>query len=251
MNDETLRQLKIIVERVVRPILAGGARKRRMRDELLNHAIAIFEEEVLHGEGTDASIERVRQRLGDPAALSSELQASVGMSQRIEGRLYQLLRFRPDESPLRRAARNAALVFVAISAEILAVCGPILLLKKADPDPARSPAFLVSMTLVVSASFFVFTLLVHGLRQALFLGSRRSLLRGFVMLSLAPATIFLAAFVFGFMLDGGKWSFGDPLLIRNIAILAALSHMGLLAFAAQTSKEIRYAQEWATLPIDE
>ena len=71
------------------------------------------------------------------------------------------------------------------------------------------------------------------------------------MLALAPVTIFLAAFVFGFMLDGGRWSLGDPLLIRNIAILAGLSHVGLLAFAAQTSKEIRYVQEWATLPIDD
>ena len=72
------------------------------------------------------------------------------------------------------------------------------------------------------------------------------------MLALAPLTIFLGLFALSLaaQMDGWGW-FNDTLLIRNTAILAALSCVGLLAFAAQTSKEIRYAQEWQSLQIDE
>ena len=45
MNDVILRELKIVVERAVRPVRATIARKRRMREELLAHLMAIFEEE--------------------------------------------------------------------------------------------------------------------------------------------------------------------------------------------------------------
>ena len=41
------------------------------------------------------------------------------------------------------------------------------------------------------------------------------------------------------------------LALGATAILVALSCVGLLAFAAQTSKEIRYVQEWQSLQIDE
>jgi hypothetical protein len=37
MNDETLRELKIVVERAVRPVPASLARKRPMREESLAH----------------------------------------------------------------------------------------------------------------------------------------------------------------------------------------------------------------------
>ena len=46
MNDCTLTQLKILVERVVRPVRASSERKRKMRDELLAHVSAVFEQEA-------------------------------------------------------------------------------------------------------------------------------------------------------------------------------------------------------------
>ena len=45
MNELTLTQLKIIVERAVRPVRASTARKRKMREELLAHVVGVFEEE--------------------------------------------------------------------------------------------------------------------------------------------------------------------------------------------------------------
>jgi hypothetical protein len=46
MNESTLTQLKIVVERAVRPIRASMSRKRKMREELMAHVSAVFEEEA-------------------------------------------------------------------------------------------------------------------------------------------------------------------------------------------------------------
>ena len=45
MNESTLNQLKIIVERAVRPVRASTYLKRKMREELLSHVSGVFEEE--------------------------------------------------------------------------------------------------------------------------------------------------------------------------------------------------------------
>jgi hypothetical protein len=44
MNESTLTQLKIIVERAVRPVRASIARKRKMREELLAHVVGVFDD---------------------------------------------------------------------------------------------------------------------------------------------------------------------------------------------------------------
>ncbi len=46
MDDVILQELKRVVEQAVRPVRATMARKRRMREELLAHLTAIFEEEA-------------------------------------------------------------------------------------------------------------------------------------------------------------------------------------------------------------
>ena len=58
MNESTLTQLKIIVERAVRPVRASTSRKRKMREELLAHVSGVFEEEAA----------QARRRTGRPGA---------------------------------------------------------------------------------------------------------------------------------------------------------------------------------------
>ena len=45
MNDASLTELKVVVEQAVQPVRATMARKGRMREELLTHLVAIFDEE--------------------------------------------------------------------------------------------------------------------------------------------------------------------------------------------------------------
>jgi len=80
MNESTLTQLKILVERAVRPVRASMFRKRKMQEELLAHVNAVFEEEAARLGDEQAAFERTAQRFGNPAELTGQLQMSVPRS---------------------------------------------------------------------------------------------------------------------------------------------------------------------------
>jgi hypothetical protein len=77
MNESTLSQLRILIDRAVRPVRASRLRKRGMREEFLAHLSAVFEEEAARAGGPEGALERTTQRFGDPAALTGQLQESV------------------------------------------------------------------------------------------------------------------------------------------------------------------------------
>jgi ATP-dependent Clp protease ATP-binding subunit ClpC len=66
MIESTLTGLKIIVERAVRPVRAGIARKRKMREELLAHVVGVFEEEVARLGDERAALQQTALRFGNP-----------------------------------------------------------------------------------------------------------------------------------------------------------------------------------------
>jgi hypothetical protein len=119
MNESTLTELKIIVERVVRPVRASIGRKRKMREELLAHVVGVFEDETARLGGDRAALERTALRFGIPAEVTSQLQESVPAGDRIA-------RFwggRPAESTLRFALRY----FTMQAAVALAIWGAVLI----------------------------------------------------------------------------------------------------------------------------
>lgn len=77
MSDAPLTQLKIAVERAVRPVGATMARKRQMREELLAHLAAIFQEELGKTGDEQKALATARRRFGDSAELSRQLQEVV------------------------------------------------------------------------------------------------------------------------------------------------------------------------------
>ena len=77
MNDAVLTQLKILVERAVRPVRASSGRKRKMREELLAHVTVVFEEEAAKTGDVRVALERTAERFGNPSDLSRQLQQSV------------------------------------------------------------------------------------------------------------------------------------------------------------------------------
>jgi hypothetical protein len=90
MSDETLTELMAMVERAVRPVRATVSRKRLMREELLAHVTAIFEEEIEKSSNERIALERTRQRFGDPQELSRELESSIPVFNRLRGDLEQI-----------------------------------------------------------------------------------------------------------------------------------------------------------------
>jgi hypothetical protein len=90
MSDETLTKLMAIVERAVRPVRATVSRKQHMREELLAHVTAIFEEEIETSSNERIALERTGQRFGDPQELSRELESSIPVLNRLRGHLEQI-----------------------------------------------------------------------------------------------------------------------------------------------------------------
>ncbi len=108
MNDQVLNELKRVVERAVRPVLAGDLRKLRMREELLDHLTAIYQEELQRlGEPT-AAIAQARQRFGDPGLLTDELRGSVSGLEHFRY-LLDRYRYRSGEPLLGLALRHLLL----------------------------------------------------------------------------------------------------------------------------------------------
>jgi hypothetical protein len=90
-----MKALRVHVERIVRPIHASVRRKNRMREELLGHLTSAFEDERALAGSDGEAFDRATKRLGDPAVLRRELQASVPWIERA-GFSFLLLRLESD-----------------------------------------------------------------------------------------------------------------------------------------------------------
>jgi hypothetical protein len=78
-----MKEFMIHVERIVRPLRASHARKMRMRQELLAHLQAAFDEDRDRCPDEATAAERAMQRLGDPAQLALQLQKTLPLLQRL------------------------------------------------------------------------------------------------------------------------------------------------------------------------
>lgn len=114
MNDATLKELKIVVERAVRPVGATMTRKRRMREELLAHLMAIFDEEAERLGDEQAALERAKQRFGDPGELTTQLQQAVPRWDRCRS-ILENMGYRPSESAWHLAVRHFLVMLLIYS----------------------------------------------------------------------------------------------------------------------------------------
>jgi hypothetical protein len=76
-------RLRKHVERVVRPIRASGWRKNKMREELLGHLTQKAQTKLSKGAGEEEACAFAIDQLGDPAALTQDLQATVPTFERL------------------------------------------------------------------------------------------------------------------------------------------------------------------------
>jgi len=107
MNEQ--HDLKIYVERAVRPVVAERSTKIRMREELFAHVQDVYGQELERLSDERAAVARTAERMGDPAALTAELQASVSRIERIEARYNAWFGRRAGETRLRHALRLSSL----------------------------------------------------------------------------------------------------------------------------------------------
>jgi hypothetical protein len=100
------------VERAVRPVRAGADRKLRMREELYGHLAAIYLEELEQRAEQQPALSAAIDRFGDSAALTAELDASLGATARSEywedvanRKMQSWFSFHADQSRLRFVLR--------------------------------------------------------------------------------------------------------------------------------------------------
>lgn len=127
MNSNLERQLKITVERVVRPVKTWDVRKQVIREELLGHLTAIYREEFERSGDEAGALHAARSRFGAPEELTRELQNGVPRIPRWVEVLNNFFRIDVKGSSRGNALKWtsfwAAELFVLFAAcEVAAVC---------------------------------------------------------------------------------------------------------------------------------
>jgi hypothetical protein len=234
MNESTLTRLKILVERAVRPVQATNYLKLKMREELLAHVTAVFEEEQARLGDEPLALERTAQRFGSPTELTGQLQQSVPASDRW-GRALAHVFVGNDTSTLRLAFRYA--LFALLPATFLLVAYFV---------NDRMVEWPIALAWPVVA--FVSVFLVRGMRDALFGPAGRSwgkaVLVGVASGLLIPAVTFVVCLTFS-----GDWrsSLTDALALLRVALAAPVA---LVITACAVRAANRKPKEWASLVID-
>jgi hypothetical protein len=246
MNDSTLTQLKIIVERAVRPVQASAARKRKMREELLAHVVGVFEEEAKLGDER-AALERTALRFGNPAEVTVHLQASVPPSDSFERSAENFIGG-SGESVLRLAARFAVALGVLVTVNL----GIMILINvlRGQGSEWLTVARVPSLFAPLWSAFIAFcgTLLIHGMWQALFGPAGRSWLRAGLVAVAAWLLVPFSCFPLwlAVMADIQK-SLWEVVLLLPYGVLAPVV---LVAVTYLVRSKFRNDREWARLPIE-
>jgi hypothetical protein len=204
-----------------------------MREELLAHVSAVFEEEAARLGDERVVLERTGQRFGNPAELTGQLQESVPASDRVALFLEHVF-VGTGGSTLRRALRYVLLTlfFPAILLTAFLVQGRM----------AEWPIVVASGVLT-----FVCVLLVDGLRSALFGPAGRSW-RKAALVSVAswfviPCVTFALCLTFTGDVSS---SLMDVLPLLPGALLTPAA---LIGPACAVAVDARSQQEWASIPI--
>lgn len=249
MNDSTLTELKIVVERAVRPVWATMARKRTMREELLAHLVAIFEEDIERLGDERAALERAKQRFGDPKELTRELQQVVSRYDRLDGAVERYIGFRAGDSAVCHAARIAAFPWTWFPMMALLVPAA-LFIRERQYEMGRVMFALVAAHMVLSALAFALTLLIHGLRRSLLCEpARRSVPLAAFSIPLSAVLVPIGNFVISRAVSNDvSAGYVDFLGLCWSSLLVPVL---LVLVAGAIQKDLRRQEEWASLKIGE
>jgi hypothetical protein len=224
MNDVIEKELKIVVERAVRPVRATMARKRRMREELLAHLVSIFEEEVEHDE--QVALDQVKRRFGDPKELTGQLQQSVPRWDQCRS-ILEKVGYLPSESAWHLAAKHFLVMLMIYAVATLLLLGLPLafgtLLSQESFEVKRFVAVVLAGLVLVSALFNV-------------------------ILSVVLATLLRKI---GPVLASKRWGRTLLIVLCGLVVLCGVlpyftgAAVLFILMARQTVKEWRYQVDWA------
>jgi hypothetical protein len=165
MNDATLKELKTLVERAVRPVRASMSRKRRMREELLAHLVFTFEEEASRGD-EQAALERAKERFGNPQDLSRQFQETVPARSRFRF-LLETGRLGPGETLLHFTGKHLLVFFISTVLVIVALL-PLLIVRVPIAETGILLRVFAALAIATVPFQVVFTYLPTQMARALY-----------------------------------------------------------------------------------
>jgi hypothetical protein len=245
MNESTLTQLKILVERAVRPVRASTPRKRKMREELLAHVVGVFEEESSKLVEDRAALERTAMRFGGAEELTCQLQESVPARDAVR----RFLEGRPGELGLRTAARIAGgtgLLALAVAALLLGIAW----FSVGQVGTSLRDVLLMGLCSALALPTYLggIAILAVWMEKWLYSPAGRSWLK--IAFVAVGSWLFLLLF-----LAGAGWPIW-PMGWDNFGAvsLAAIIAAGSTGLACELAKSVgerkRYHEEWACLAVE-
>jgi hypothetical protein len=244
-----LNQLKL-VERIVRPVRAGTARKRKMREELLAHLTAIYDQELERVRDPDAALRVAAERFGEPADLTRELESSLPVAARIDYFSERMLGWRAPESAARYLARMAGAVFLLLGV-VVALLATIVAWNIGWDGGARLAIRpLIAVLVLAPADVYLIGWLQFKLRDTIFgvFGSRKSFRAELLLAFLIALVVTVSGTTFVAI---AEW---DLIAAKQLFLPMLVAGIGMAIAAHVTARvagptQIRDTM-WACLDID-
>ncbi len=249
MNDQVLIELRVVVERAVRPVRASDVRKLRMREELLDHLTAIYEEELGRLGDESVAVAKALERFGAPSELTGELQQSVSRLDFI-GYVSDLYRYRRGESLLRFGFRHLVAALGAMVIMVLMMLSLAWMGGRIDEIGFLLRIAAVTVFVVGAGIGFSFTFIGEQMGQILygqgFHHPARAMI-SYISLSLLVFPL-MAAFTHGLLMLSGDAALKGFLLGCAAAPAAPVF---FYMQARQMKKQISAERDWMGLEIDQ
>jgi hypothetical protein len=248
MNDTSLIRLKIAVEKTVRPLPARQSCKRRMRQEMLAHLVAVHEQEMARLGDDGAAADEALKRFGDPREVSMQLLTSLRWPDRVGYRLDRIFDPGAGESPAQMAARVFSFMLLGYAA-LLIVMLPVLLLD--GRQYLLIPILRIAVVTSIVAAVLCCLLMTIPVRlgRILYGGHcQRPLISSLPCIALSFAVLPVLAFIADWGATADLTAGVDHLLFSCLISPAAPAIF--LLIAKPLFEEIRYRQEWHSLDID-
>jgi hypothetical protein len=256
-----MKELRVHVERAVRPVRASNRRKDRMREELLAHLAGVFEQERARLGDEDAALREALRRFGPAQELTRELQATVPRLERRVfmplpslGAMEELMARRDGESPRRHALRMAVAVTLGMTVLETVVMACAATAQGGPPGVARLLLFAGAATaLFVGANALCFTLMGHVMHEALYKGGggQRSWRRALLCAGAASVVGAISALGLARLIN---WQARVPVFTWShwpaVLGIALGTPLGLILATILSAPDVRRRQQWTCLRID-
>lgn len=250
MSAHVELELRKLVERVVRPVVALRVTKRKMREELLAHLTAVFGEELAATSDETSAVARTRTRFGELLATTAALQASVSARERFFApcERYTQPTWEPSDTLASLLGRQAAQIGVN-----LAVLFPLMLTLGILTGRGDAIAFTVRLSVGMSIVLPIFgsllTFLPINFGDAIFGPADKRSWRFILAYVVATLLILPAiAFFFNFVLTG---NFAASVRHGLIGCYVAPINLFLCLVAGRLAyQESRGDRAWDLLNLD-